>query len=308
MDLPEDPGARWTALVRRGEWEAAWRLSDTALAARKGVRDWTLPRHLQPVWNGTPLHGRRVLVRCYHGLGDTIQFIRLVPPLQAIAREVIVWAQPALIPLLRTMENAPRFLPLHDGTPDAEYDTDIEIMELAHALRITPATLPAEVPYLHPPARPRASGGCAVGLVWRAGEWDERRSVPFELLRRLGDIPGVTPHILQRGPGLAECPSGFGVALGTDDVLEAAARMRSLDLVVSVDSMPAHLAGALGVPVWLLLAKEADWRWMEGREDSHWYPTMRLFRQARADAWEEPVARLAAALRASSRANRTHLA
>lgn len=295
--LPADPGAQWMALMRHGAWDEAWRLSDAAIAARGGARDWTQPRHLQPVWDGTPLGGRRVLVRCYHGLGDTIQFIRFVPLLQAVAREVTVWAQPALIPLLATMRPAPRLLPLHDGTPDAEYDTDIEIMELAHALRVTPATLPARVPYLHPPPRAKRSDGrLVVGLVWRAGEWDARRSVPLALLRPLAAIPGIRLCILQRGPALAERPEGFGEDAGCDDVLEAAARMRSLDLVVSVDSMPAHLAGALGLPVWLLLAQAADWRWMERREDSPWYPTMRLFRQSQPGCWEKPVARVVAAL------------
>ncbi|HEV7266062.1 MAG TPA: hypothetical protein VGN83_14245 [Falsiroseomonas sp.] len=294
----EDAGAAWMALMRRGEWGAAWALSDAALAARSGRRDWTLPRHLQPVWDGTPLAGRRVLVRCYHGLGDTIQFIRFVPALQAIAREVTVWAQPMLIPLLATLRPAPRLLPLHDGTPEAEYDTDIEIMELAHALRVTPATLPASMPYLHPPVRGCGpEGGLSVGLAWRAGEWDPRRSVPLQLLRPLAEIPGVTLHILQRGAALAEHPEGFGILSGSDDPLEAAIRMRALDLLVSVDSMPAHLAGALGVPTWLLLARDADWRWMEGRDDSPWYPTMRLFRQVRRGAWEEPVARLVLALK-----------
>jgi hypothetical protein len=296
MEQPEDPGARWMALMRQGAWEEAWRLSDAAVAARGGMRDWTLPRHLQPVWDGSPLAGRRVLVRCYHGLGDTLQFVRLLPAVQAIARDVIVWAQPALIPLLATMRDAPRLLPLHDGTPEADYDTDIEIMELAHALRITPATLPSRVPYLHPPAAPRARGRRAIGLVWRAGEWDTRRSVPFELLRPLAALPDVDLHILQRGPGLAERPPDMGLDSGTDDTLEAASRMRTLDLVISVDSMPAHLAGALGVPVWLLLARNADWRWMEGREDSPWYPSMRLFRQPQQGDWQTPLERLLAAL------------
>lgn len=274
------------ASMRRGAWEQAWRLSDAA----PGPRDWTLPRHLQRVWDGSPLAGRRVLVRCYHGLGDTIQFIRLVAPLQAIARDVTVWAQPALIPLLATMRDAPRLLPLHDGTPGADCDADIELMELAHALRVTPATLPACVPYLHPPAPPpRRDGARHVGLAWRAGDWDPRRSLPFALLRRAIEAAGVTPHILQRGPGLAECPPSFGLHGGGDDALETATRMRGLDLVVSVDSFPAHLAGALGVPVLLLLAEPADWRWMEGREDSPWYPTMRLLRQRRPGDWTAPL-------------------
>ena len=302
MDLPEDPGARWMALMRRGDWAAAWALSDAAIAARAGQRDWALPRHLQAVWDGTALSGRRVLVRCYHGLGDTIQFIRLVPCLQAVAREVTVWAQPALIPLLSTMRAAPHLLPLHDGTPDCDYDTDIEIMELAHALRITPATLPSAAPYLHPPAPPRQPReGIAVGIAWQAGDWNPCRSVPVELLAPLAAIEGVTLHILQRGPELARRPAGFGFDTGSDDILTAASRICRLDLVISVDSMPAHLAGALGVPVWVLLAKDADWRWMEGREDSPWYPTMRLFRQLRAGDWSEPVMRLRVELEALAR-------
>ncbi|WP_199231183.1 hypothetical protein [Falsiroseomonas bella] len=298
MDLPEEPGERWMALMRQGAWEQAWQLSDAALAARGRHRDWTLPRHLQTVWDGTPLAGRRVLVRCYHGLGDTIQFIRLVPRLQAIAREVIVWAQPALIPLLATLRPSPRLLPLHDGTPEARFDTDIEIMELAHALRITPAGLDTTVPYLHPPRFRRTTGeALEVGLVWRAGDWDTRRSVPLSLLQPLGRRPGVALRILQRGPALAERDSGFGTDIGSDDALTAASRIAALDLVISIDSMPAHLAGALGVPVWLLLPEPADWRWMEGRDDSPWYPGMRLFRQDRPGDWTAPVTHMLQALR-----------
>jgi hypothetical protein len=276
----EDAGARWMRHMREGEWEAAWRLSDSGIAARGGVVDWRAPRHLQHIWDGSPFTGRRVLVRCYHGLGDTIQFIRFVPLLAAIAAEVTVWAQPALLPLLATMRPAPRLLPLHDGTPEAEYDVDVEVMELLHAFRCTPTTLPADVPYLHPPARPRpGAAALAVGLVWRAGEWDPGRSIPVPLLLPLAHIPGVALHILQRGPALAEWPAGLGTVSGSDDPLEAASVMRSLDLVLSVDSMPAHLAGALGVPVWTLLQHRADWRWMDGRDASPWYPSMRLLRQ-----------------------------
>src|SRR3712207_6559067 len=135
--------------MRRGEFEAAWALSDAVLRARAGVPCWHLPRHLQYIWDGTPLAGKRVLVRCYHGLGDTIQFIRYVPLVSAIAAEVIVWAQPALIPILRTVRGIGRLLPLHTGAPAVEYDLDVEVMELPHVFRTTLATLPAEVPYLH---------------------------------------------------------------------------------------------------------------------------------------------------------------
>lgn len=292
----ESAGARWMRHMRRGEWDEAWKVSDEVLRARAGETFWHLPRHEQPVWDGTPLEGKRVLVRCYHGLGDTLQFARYLPRVREIAASVAVWAQPELIPLLRTLRHpgAGRLLPLHDGDPGVEYDVDVEVMELTHVFRATPATLPAEVPYLHaePAPLPR-DGRLAVGLVWRAGDWDERRSLPASLLAPLAELPGVALHVLQRGPALAERPAGFGVVSGSDSVLEAASVMRALDLVVTVDSMPAHLAGALGVPVWTLLHAEADWRWMEGREDSPWYPTMRLFRQERPGEWEPVVARVA---------------
>ncbi|SDE45562.1 glycosyltransferase family protein [Belnapia rosea] len=290
--------------MRRGDWGEAWGISDAVLRARDGVRDWSRPRHLQAVWDGTPVDGRRVLLRCYHGLGDTIQFIRFAPLVQARASELTVWAQPALIPLLRTMPRIGRLLPLHDGTPEVAYDVDVEVMELPHVLRTTIGTLPAQVPYLHLPRRDMradagpARPGLAVGLVWRSGDWDyERRSVPFGLLEPLRTIPGVALHILQRGPALEERPLDFGILSGSDDILEAALVMRDLDLVISIDSMPAHLAGALGLPVWTLLARDADWRWMEEREDSPWYPSMRLFRQRRSGAWGEVIARVADELR-----------
>ena len=288
--------------MRRGDFEAAWKVSDEVLRARAGVPCAHLPRHEQWVWDGSPVRGKRVLVRCYHGLGDTLQFIRFAPQLKKVAREVTVWAQPELIPLLATARGIDRLLPLHDGAPDVEYDVDVEVMELAHLFRATPRTLPDTVPYLHAdPAPLRRDGRLAVGLVWRAGGWDERRSIPSHLLAPLAEVPGVDFHVLQRGPGLAERPEWLGTVSGSDDVLQTARAMKALDLVITVDSMPAHLAGALGVPVWTLLHSDPDWRWMEGRDDSPWYPTMRLFRQARPGAWEDVVARVAAALAPGSR-------
>lgn len=285
--------------MRRGDFEAAWRVSDAVLRARGDSSCWDLPRHQQSIWNGTPLEGKRVLVRCYHGLGDTIQFIRYAPFLKTCAQEVIVWAQPALIPLLRTVPGIDQLLPLHDGTPEVEYDADVEVMELPYVFRTTLQTLPAEVPYLHADPAPLPNNpGVAVGVVWTAGDWDEHRSMPFSSIEPLARLPGVTLHVLQRGPALVERPGEWGVLTGSDNALEAARVMRALDLVISVDSMPAHLAGALGVPVWNLLHAHADWRWMDDRDDSPWYPTMRLFRQERPGDWGGVMARVAAELKA----------
>ena len=295
-ETKEDASA-WMRHMRRGDFEAAWRVSDTVLRSRAGASCAHWPRHEQWVWNGAPVDGKRVLLRCYHGLGDTLQFIRYAPRLQQVAREVIVWAQPELIPLLSTARGIDRLLPLHDGAPEVEFDVELEVMELAHLFRDTPRTLPAEVPYLHadPAPLPR-DGRLAVGLVWKAGDWDERRSIPPELLAPLAELSGVELHILQRGPGLHELPPGLGTVSGSDDVLETAGVMKALDLVVTVDSMPAHLAGALGVPTWTLLHADSDWRWMEGRDDSPWYPAMRLIRQERAGDWAGVVGRVAAGL------------
>src|SRR4051812_16929139 len=198
MTTTDALGAAWMEHMRNGDFASAWRVSDALMEFRRPPSP-EMPRHVQQVWDGTPPDGRRVLVRCYHGLGDTIQFIRFVPGLRAIAAEEMVWAQPALLPLLRTMPGIGRLLPLHDGVPDVAFDVDIEVMELAHLFRPVPATLPAEVPYLFPgQAAGRREAGLQVGLVWQAGAWDDRRSIPAALLRPLSAIPGVALHILQR--------------------------------------------------------------------------------------------------------------
>jgi hypothetical protein len=297
--------------MRRGDFEVGWRICDRVLETRRGVPCWHLPRHEQYLWDGTPLDGRRVLIRCYHGLGDTIQFIRYVPAVMEIAREVIVWAQPPLIPLLETVEGIDRLLPLHDGVPDVGYDIDVELMELAHVFRTTLSTIPCRVPYLHvsPAHGVRRGDGLHVGIVWRSGGWDDRRSVPTALLEPLAQLPNVQLHPLRQGSAAAEWPEGWGRSFATDDPVELARRMRALDLVVSVDSFPLHLAGALGVPTWALLHADPDWRWMLHREDSPWYPSMRLWRQRGPGDWSDPIKRIAGALRqAASKLGRTSAA
>src|SRR3954464_5716125 len=183
----------WTEHMRRGNFAAAWAVSDAVLRARADQSCSHWPRHFQYIWDGTPLSGRRVLVRCYHGLGDTIQFIRYLPLVRAIARETIVWAQPKLLPLLSSVAGSDHLLPLHDGTPDVEYDVDVELMELPYIFRSTLETIPAEVPYLHvlPTTAGHDRGYYHVGIVWRAGDWDDRRSIPVEELAPLRSIPGV---------------------------------------------------------------------------------------------------------------------
>ena len=299
---PVNEAQTWTQCMRRGDFAAAWQISDAVLRERGGRPCWHLPRHQQWVWNGERPVGKRVLIRCYHGLGDTVQFVRYLPFLRAQARETVLWAQPALVEILRGARGADHVLPLHDGDAGVSYDVDLEIMELSHLFRSTLDTLPAEVPYLRVPAGtlplplPRP-GTCHVGVAWQAGDWDAARSVPVDLLASLGRDPGVVLHALQRGPALAAWRGEYGPASGSDNVLRTAALMNALDLIISVDSFPAHLAGALGRPVWTLLHAVPDWRWLEARDDSPWYPTMRLFRQERPGEWAPVIARVAAALR-----------
>jgi hypothetical protein len=282
----------WMDHMLEGRWEEAWKVSDAVLKERAGKTCWHLPRHQQYIWDGLALNDQRVLVRCYHGLGDTIQFIRYAPLLKALAKEVIVWAQPSLIPLLQTADGIDKLLPLHDGTPEVEYDVDIEIMELSHVFRSTVTSLPNRIPYLHVDPTHLGGKGFSVGLVWRAGNWDNRRNIPFEHLKPLFEIPNTTIYVLQGDAKEAGWTEGMGVYLGDSSLYDYAKVICGLDLLISIDSMPVHLAGALGVPVWNLLHADADWRWMRNRNDSPWYPTMRIFRQEEQGNWQPVIERV----------------
>lgn len=294
---------QWLTYVLNGEFEEVWKLSDAALKARAGKSDWHLPRHFQHVWDGSSLSGKRVLVRCYHGLGDTIQFVRYMTMLKAVASKVIVWGQKELLPLIETVDGVDEVSPLHDGTPEIDYDVDLEIMECPHIFRTNLTTIPSKTPYIHviPGMMPSENGKLAVGLAWRAGDWDSRRSIPFQSLAPLFDIPGIDMYIMQADPHAAGWQEGSGVNPGKMELPAYASFMKSLDLMISVDSMPVHLAGALGVPVWNLLRTDADWRWMKTRADCPWYPTMRLFRQEKSGDWASVIAQVTAELKAFTR-------
>jgi hypothetical protein len=284
--------------VRRGDFAAAWAVSDRILQQRVAQREdcsaW--PRHLQFLWDGRPLAGKRVLVHCYHGLGDTIQFVRLLGPLHEQVAQVALWAQPALLELLRSVRGIDRLLPLHDGVPDVERDVDIELMELPHAMRLTLDRIPRDMPYIHAPHAPAAAANelYRVGLVWRSGDWAAQRSIPERHIARLADVAGIQWCSLQ----YPSRPLPFAALdLAHKEIRVMAAQMRGLDLVIAVDTMTAHLAGALGLPVWTLLHEDCDWRWMSERSDSPWYPTMRLFRQRAAGGWDSVIDEVIEALR-----------
>lgn len=315
-DLLSIAGNQWRCAMLLGDFERAWRISDAVLRERQRRRLSCAgqPYHLRWLWDGSTLAGKRVLVRCYHGLGDVIQFIRYAALLRRVASQVTVQAVPHLLPLLGGVEGIDALIPLAPTVPDTPFDVDIELMEVPHALRGTLSSIPARVPYLHidqgrVAARRRTlgqeAGRLKVGVVWAAGTWKPERSVPLRLLRRLADTPGIDLINLQRGPALTELDTATDMpgliewGERSEDLTETALTVKALDLVISVDTMIAHLAGALAVPVWTLLHHDSDWRWLLDRSDSPWYPTMTLFRQQAPGDWTtvlDDVARLLRAL------------
>lgn len=284
----------WLESMRRGDYAAAWRICDRVLEQRRGTGfDCSrLPRHEQFLWDGRPLDDRDVLVHCYHGLGDTLQFVRLLPLLRARARRTTLWVQPVLLELLRGCAGIDRLLPLHDGAPPDRFDAHVELMELPHALRLDASLLPGPMPYVHVPhpgRRPRRDPRLRVGLAWRAGAWNTSRSIAAERLAPLAAVPHVAWFAVQWG----ERPPAFAADRACADLVEQARRLQSLDVVVTVDTMTAHLAGALALPTWTLLPLEHDWRWPADRATTAWYPTMRLFHQSAPGDWERVLATVA---------------
>jgi hypothetical protein len=280
--------------MRAGAFPRAWAITDRDLATLALSPKHTGPRHLQRIWRGEELANKHVLVRCYHGLGDTIQFLRFMPALAAVARSVTVWCQAELLPLVMRTEGVDLAIPLHDGTPCVEFETDIEIMEVPHALRSGREAAEMRAPYLTLPddgagAEPlENSSGLAVGLVWEVGAWDKRRAVPAALLRRLaGD--GVTLYSLQRGAGMDRLAETGARDISTADIVALGHLLRQLDLVVCVDTMVAHLAGALGCEAWVLLHADCDWRWPALEAHTFWYPTLRLFHQQKLGHWDSVI-------------------
>ena len=310
LGLPPDEGAgeRWMCYMLAGRFEDAWREGDRVIAARlrSGETCHDRPLHERWVWDGSRLDGEHVLVRCYHGLGDCIQFLRYVPLLAKRARSVAVQAPGPLLELLQTLEGVDRLFPL-EAEP-AGHTVEVEATELPHAFRTVLGTVPGSVPYLSAdPARTAVyrrrmtSDSIRVGLVWASGLWRPERNIPLHLLRGLAAIPGVSLHCLQRGPCVEEARQGSAPAFSdpgneSDDVMETAALVDALDVVISTDTMVAHLAGALGKPVWTMLQFAADWRWLASGETSPWYPTMRLFRQPAPGDWGSVAEEITAAL------------
>jgi SAM-dependent methyltransferase len=303
-----DLASRWVTAIRRGDFATGHAISDFVLARRdpRERDDPNQPYHCRWVWDGRSFEQRHVLVRCYHGLGDTLMFARFLPKLRRQAASVTVELQPELVELFSEFNGVDRLIPFNPARPTAPGECDIEITELLHALRVDSTQLAAWVPYLSVPTA--AVAACKerlprdafnVGLCWRVGAWLPERSVPLGQLAAACALPGVRFVSLQRGPASEEARTvaRFHNSSAPPSILATACLVTSLDLVITVDSMIAHLAGALGRQVWLLLSRDADWRWMQGRDDTPWYPSTRLYRQINDGDWGPPLASLAADLK-----------
>lgn len=263
----------------------------------------------QAPWQGEALQGRTLLVYAEQGLGDTLQMVRYVPLLVAQGARVILQVQEALLPLLQGAVDATVIGNQQAAPP---HDLHIPLMSLPAALGTRLETIPASLPYVRADAKRCAQwqarlgpdGARRIGLVWAGNpkhDNDSQRSIPLRKMRQLLR-PGLEFIAVQRDMSaadrlqLAREPALRSHAAAQTDFAETAALLAQLDLVICVDTSVAHLAGAMGKPVWLLLPYAPDWRWMLERQDSPWYPTMRLFRQQRAGDWDEVLQRVQAAL------------
>jgi len=275
-----------------------------------------IPRFAVPLWDGGPLPGSRILLIGDQGYGDTIQFARYAPMAAEHCAEILVGCSPELLPLISTVRGVGRCFVRWEHIPP--FDAYCAVSSLPGLFKTELASIPGAVPYLRSdPAivrqwADRLEPACGrsrlrVGVVW-AGRpshpRDRLRSMRWTELQALEQIPGVALIALQKDipagdrPDLARSTDVIDVASALANFSETAAVLENIDLLVAVDSSVAHLAGALGKPVWLMLPWMPDWRWMLDREDNPWYPTMRLFRQRTRGDWAGVVARVANELRA----------
>lgn len=268
----------WIEAMRTKRYDIAWSIADKTLARRDPATrdDPSLPYHDRWVWDGRGFDNRDVLVRCYKGLGDTIQFARYLPYLAQRAASVTLEAPSGLVPLLRHIKGIDRIVAFDPASPLQCGPCDIEITELAWALKIAPdVTVPGYVTASRALLPPKT-----IALCHSSGSWDPERNLPAELFEPLcafapcitllpepSELPVLNP---------AGCPADMEVT---------ASLLAGADLVITVDTMIAHLAGALCRQTWLLLKAAPDWRWNPTARDSPWYPTMRLYHQSSVGDW-----------------------
>ncbi len=303
---------RGSALLLHGRFAEGWRDFEWRWKVTDCGFDRPLLRAAE--WRGENLAGKSVIVYSEQGLGDAIQFARFLPRLTERGARLTFLCHPGLVHLFRTLAGEMEVIAL--SQPDRRFDFQCALMSLPQRFGIGLEDLPGQVPYIFADAgrieswRARlGESGFKIGIGWQGnpkGLIDKGRSIPLAKFAPLAGVPGVRLISLQKTHGLeqlARLPGGMTVETlgvfdeGPDAFVDTAAIMRSLDLVITSDTATAHLAGALGVPVWVALKQMPDWRWMLGRSDSPWYPTMRVFRQARREDWDSVFADIAEALR-----------
>jgi tetratricopeptide (TPR) repeat protein len=309
---PDLQEAHWNLALeslRLGDLETGWREYEWRL---KGPEPLIAPDFQQPRWTGRDLHGKTILLHPEQGFGDMIHFIRYIPLLAEKGARIIFCVQAPLVRLFTDFPQVEKIVPV--GEPLPNFDYYCPLMSLPLMFGTTLENIPNQVPYLHPsPGLVREwteklgpkDSRLRVGLVWAGSpghKSDPVRSLRLEQFAPLAAIDGVEFHSLQKGPAAEQAknpPIGMKLIDRTDqlaDFADTAALIANLDLVISVDTAVAHLAGAMAKPVWVALHISPDWRWMFDRPDSPWYPTMRLFRQSKANEWSDVAAKLAEAL------------
>jgi Tetratricopeptide repeat len=323
--LSPDYAEAWVSkamlLLLSGELPEGFKLYEWRFRMEGWTRSpWKRRRdYATPPWRGEAnIEGKTLFVWCEQGFGDMIQFCRYVPLLLSTGANVIFGAPRDLTALFGTLDGTVRIV--SDDDPDPAHDFQCPLLSLPFAFGTTMETIPTCVPYLHGDAtRPAAwqealfmSEGCRIGIVWAAGSRvgddrmvsiEQRKSMPLAEFAPLATVSGCEFFSLQLGPPAKQAatpPAGMVLWDFTEhlkDFSDTAAFMADLDLVISVDTATAHLAGAIGRPVWLLNRHDTDWRWFIDREDSPWYPTMRIFRQPKPGDWSSVILRVAAALR-----------
>jgi predicted O-linked N-acetylglucosamine transferase (SPINDLY family)/glycosyltransferase involved in cell wall biosynthesis/SAM-dependent methyltransferase len=297
-------------LLMLGSFEEGWREYEW----RRKRKSWEERKFQAPEWAGEPISGKRLLLYGEQGLGDTIQFARFVRSLTALGAMPILEVQPPLGALLRRLDGQAIIVRQNEELPD--FDLQLPLLSVPFALGYTPDQNSPAPPYLSADpdrvefwSRRLPTRGFRVGIAWQGNPLqptDKARSIPLRAFASLARLAGIVLVSLQKDAGvdqLAALPLGMVVEslgvdfdAGRDAFLDTAAVMMNLDLVITCDTAVAHLAGALGRPVWIMLKQVPDWRWMLDREDSPWYPTARLFRQTRAGDWDEVLARVAVEL------------
>jgi Tfp pilus assembly protein PilF len=293
--------------LQMGGFEAGWAEYEWRLQCK----DFAIPSFPRPMWDGSPLSGQTILIYGDHGLGDTLQFIRYAPLVRNRGGRVVVAVRKPLARVLATCPGVELVIP--EGAPIPDFAVYIPAMSLPRVFGTTAASIPAEIPYLAADAgllKQRGEeigreGGFRIGIAWQgnpAYSKDRQRSFALTQFEPLARLEGVRLYSLQKDFGanqVAEAAGRFAtVDLGSrfTDFMDTAAALRNLDLVIAADTSIVHLAGALGVPVWVALPFDSDWRWLLDRDDSPWYPTMRLFRQSRPGDWGDVFRRIAEAL------------